>query len=236
MKSAGDSNDRIENAGPPVYPHTPMGLQDVVRWLLPREDHFYTYLENLAVASHEAAVALAKWKDPKATPQAVCDAVQVIEHKADGIILQLEDGLARTFVTPLDREDLHRLGSELDDVVDLANLAARAIVLYGVDRPTKAMVELMDVLVESTIILKASVPKLRQHKYAELVEDARTLRQLEKDGDKAYRNEISRLFHDDAVDAKSVLRQREVLEDLERAVDHCDHVAETLSNLAVKHG
>jgi uncharacterized protein Yka (UPF0111/DUF47 family) len=106
-----------------------MGLQDVVRWILPKEDQFYTYLENLASATHEAALALGKWKDPKTSPQSICDDVQAIEHKADAIIQQLEDDLARTFVTPLDREDLHKLGSELDDVVDLTNLAARALVL-----------------------------------------------------------------------------------------------------------
>ncbi len=213
-----------------------MGLQDVVRWLLPKEDQFYTYLENLAIASHRAAEALALWKDAATSTKSVCDAVQAIEHEADGIVEQLEDGLARTFVTPLDREDLHRLGSELDDIVDLTNLAARALVLYGVDRPSPAMVKLMDVLLQSTLIIKTSVPHLRSHQYGDVVEAARTLRQLEKDADKAYRDEISRLFSDDSVDAKTVLKNREVLEDMERAVDHCDHVAETLSNLAVKHG
>ena len=213
-----------------------MGLQDVVRWLLPREDHFYTYLEDLAVASHEASTALAKWKDPSTAGQSVCDAVQAVEHKADKIQSDLEDALALTFVTPLDREDLHKLGSELDDIVDLTNLAARAIVLFGVSTPTPAMIKLIDVLLECTTVLKNSVPKLRQHKYADLVETARVLRKSEKEGDKAYRDEISRLFHDDSVDAKTALKQREVLEDLERAIDHCDHVATTLSNLAVKHG
>lgn len=213
-----------------------MGLQDIVRWILPREDHFYTYLENLAVASHDAATALAKWKDASAKGQAVCDAVQAVEHRADKIQAELEDALAQTFVTPLDREDLHKLGAELDDVVDLANLAARAIVLFNVEKPTPAMVKLMDVLVECTAVLKDSVPKLRQHKYGELVEAARVLRRSEKEGDKAYRDEISRLFHDDSIDAKTALKQREVLEDIEHAIDHCDHVATTLSNLAVKHG
>lgn len=213
-----------------------MALQDLVRWILPKEDHFYTYLENLASTSYEAALALDKWKDPRNSPQSICDAVQALEHKADGIVEQLEDGLARTFVTPLDREDLHKLGSELDDVVDLTNLAARAIILYGVPQPNPAMVKLMDVLLECTIVLKEKVPLLRQHKYTEIVDAARTLRQLEKKADRAYRDEINRLFQDDSVDAKTVMRQREVLDDLERAVDHCDHVAETLSNLAVKHG
>ncbi|MEZ4298755.1 MAG: DUF47 family protein [Polyangiaceae bacterium] len=213
-----------------------MGLQDIVRWILPREDHFYSYLENLATAAHDAAVALAKWKDPSASGESVCEAVQAVEHKADGIQKELEDALARTFVTPLDREDLHRLGSELDDIVDLTNLAGRAVVLFGVPRPTPAMIQLTDVLVECTKVLADAVPKLRQHKYTDLVDAARVLRKSEKEGDKVYRDEISRLFHDDTVDAKSVLRQREVLEDLERAIDHCDHVGTTLSNLAVKHG
>ena len=105
------------------------------------------------------------------------------------------------------------------------NLAARACVLYGVERPTPAMLRLMEVLVESTTVLKDSVPFLRTHRYADLTEAARTLRQLEKEADKAYRDEISRLFGDDSVDAKTVLKLREVLEDMERAVDHCDHVA-----------
>ena len=85
-------------------------------------------------------------------------------------------------------------------------------------------------------MLHGAVPKLRENKYADLVEAARELRKHEKAGDKTYRGEISRLFHDDAIDAKTVLKQREVLEHLERAIDHCDHVATTLSNLAVKHG
>lgn len=213
-----------------------MALQDFVRWILPREDHFFTYLENLSGASHDAAIALSKWKDPGTVGQSVCDEVQAIEHKADGIQKELEDALALTFVTPLDREDLHRLGSELDDIVDLTNLAARAIVLYGVDRPTPAMVKLMDVLIACTTELKNAVPKLRQHRYGDLVAAARAISKSEKEGDKTYRDAISGLFHDDAIDAKTVLKQREVLEDLEHAIDHCDHVATTLSNLAVKHG
>lgn len=213
-----------------------MGLQDIVRWILPREDHFYTFLENLAVASHDAATALARWKDPSVAPQSICDAVQAVEHRADKIQSDLEDALALTFVTPLDREDLHKLGAELDDVVDLTNLAARAIVLFGVDRPTPAMTKLIDVLVECTMVLKDTVPKLRHHKYGDMVEAARVLRRSEKVGDQVYRDEIGRLFHDDAIDAKTALREREVLEDLEHAIDHCDHVATTLSNLAVKHG
>lgn len=213
-----------------------MALQGMVRWLLPREDHFYVLLESQADACHEAALALAKFKDPSSRPEDVRDAVQVIEHHADDLVRKMEEALARTFVTPLDREDLHKLSSELDDVVDLTNLAARASVLYGVSRPTEPMQKLIDTLVSCTSVLKLALPKLRTHSYAQLLDDGRKLRSLEKEADSVYRAAVSQLFKDPAVDAKVLLREKEVLEDLENAVDHCDDVADTLANIAVKHG
>ncbi len=213
-----------------------MALQAIVRWLLPREDHFYSLIESQADACESAAIALAKSKDPSTRPEDIRDAVQVIEHHADDLVRKMEDALARTYVTPLDREDLHKLSSELDDVVDLTNLAARAAVLYGVSRPTEPMQKLMDTLVTCTGILKAALPKLRSHRYSDLLDDVRKLKALEKEADGVFRAAISQLFKDPAVDAKVLLREKEVLEDLENAVDHCDDVAGTLANIAVKHG
>ena len=72
--------------------------------------------------------------------------------------------------------------------------------------------------------------------YADLLDDGRKLRSLEKEADGVFRAAVSQLFKDPAVDAKVLLREKEVLEDLENAVDHCDNVADTLANIAVKHG
>ena len=85
-------------------------------------------------------------------------------------------------------------------------------------------------------ILKDALPNLRKSKYESLIEASRTLRKLEKDGDAIFRSAVSALFHDDTIDAKKLIREREVLDDLEKAIDHCDHVASTLANLSVKHG
>jgi hypothetical protein len=178
---------------------------------------------------------LAKFKSG-ASVSSVRDEVQAIEHQADDFVRKMEDALARTFVTPLDREDLHRLAAGLDDVVDLTNLAARACVLYGVQRPTPTMVQLMDVLTACTQVLKEGIPKLRVHDYVGLLEMGRSLRSLEKEADTIYRAAVSALFVDPAIDAKELLKQKEVLEDLERAVDHCDNVADLLTSIAVKHG
>jgi uncharacterized protein Yka (UPF0111/DUF47 family) len=212
-----------------------MALQTLVRFLLPKEEHFYDYLEAQAALCLDAATALRGFKDGQ-SPAAVRDAVQVVEHKADDYVRKMEDALANTFVTPIDREDLHRLCGELDDVVDLTNLAARACAVYGVAAATPAMGKLMDLLVACATAIKEAVPRLRKHEYEALIESGRTLRGLEKEADVVYRAEVSVLFTSQNVDAKELLRQKEVLDDIERAVDSCDNVADLLSNLAVKHG
>jgi uncharacterized protein Yka (UPF0111/DUF47 family) len=212
-----------------------MSLQSIVRWLVPRDDYFYGFLESQAEAAHKGAVALARFKDG-ASATDVRDAVQEIEHEGDKISHDMEEALAKTFVTPIDREDLHKLSTELDDILDLANGAIRAASLYGVDTPTEPMNKLMDLLVECTRVLKDAMPHLRKNAYAEITEATRTLRKLEKEGDGIYRDGVSDLFHDVAVDAKKVLREKQVLEDLENAIDACEQLGETLANLAVKHG
>lgn len=212
-----------------------MGIQDVVRWFLPREDHFYDYLEKQAVVAHEGATALHQFATGQ-TSQDVRARVQELEHKGDELFHGLGEALARTFVTPIDREDLQKLSSELDDILDLINGAVRAANLYGVDAPTEPMRQQMEILLTCTKTLMDAMPLLRRHKYSELTDAAKSIRKLEKDADIVFREAVSQLFKAPDVDAKRLLREREVLEDLENAIDHCDRLASTIANLAVKHG
>lgn len=212
-----------------------MALQDLIRWLLPREDHFFRFLERQATVAHKGALALAEFKPGKRIED-VQSAVQILEHDGDKIVHELEEALQKTFVTPIDREDLQHLASELDDILDLTNSAARACALFGVNEPTGPMMQLMDVLTRSTAELDRALPLLGKHDYAGLMETSRTIRGLEKDADAIFRSALSRLFHDEGVKAKELMRQKEVLENLEHAIDRCERVANTLANLAVKHG
>ncbi len=211
-----------------------MDIQGVIRFLLPREEIFYDFLERQAVVAHKGALSLASFKDGDVTR--VRDAVQRLEHEGDKIVHEMEEALARTFVTPIDREDLQKLSSELDDVLDLTNGTVRAAALYGVNRATEPMMKLIEVLIRCTEVLEATIPNLRKHRYKEIVDSARAIRKLEKEGDAIFRSAVSALFHDDAIDAKQLLREKEVLEDLENAIDVCNNVADTLTNFAVKHG
>jgi uncharacterized protein Yka (UPF0111/DUF47 family) len=98
------------------------------------------------------------------------------------------------------------------------------------------MSALIDKLVACTTVLKETLPNLRKHAYSQLIDSSRELRRVEKEADVVYRDAVRVLFSDDKVDAKVLLREKEVLEDLEKAIDRCEYVADTLANLAVKHG
>jgi uncharacterized protein Yka (UPF0111/DUF47 family) len=222
-----------------------MGLQNVIRWLLPREDHFYDLVEQQAAFAHEGAKALSKFATNGTTAEQARDEVQHIEHEGDRMVHEMEEALARTFVTPIDREDLQRLSSELDTVLDLTNGAIRACVLLGVEEPTDAMRKLIEIILRSTLTISAAIPKLRKHEFHDLVVAARELRAIEKEGDVIYREAVSELFRSEtkggafragAGDARVLIREKTVLDDLENAIDQCDSIADILAHLAVKHG
>lgn len=212
-----------------------MGLQDIIRWILPREDVFYGLLERQSELVDKAANALAQFA-AGASAEQVHDQVRELEHQADAIVYEIEEQLAAVFVTPIDREDIQLLAAAIDDVVDLINLTSRTFVLFGVPSPTAPMRELMAILVKLTAILRAELPALRRHEYQKLIALGRTIKDLEKEGDRVFRSAVGQLFKDPAIDAKVLLRDKEVLEDLENAIDKCETVAERLKNLAVKHG
>jgi uncharacterized protein Yka (UPF0111/DUF47 family) len=213
-----------------------MGLQNIIRWLLPREEHFFDILERQSNAVRDGSVALARFGEGEGTLISVRDAVQEWEHQGDRLFHEMEDALALTFVTPLDREDLHRLSAELDGVLDLANAAIRACDMLGVESPTVPMKRLIALILQSSELIQRAVPLLRKHDYAQIVALGREIRKIEKQGDRVYREAISELFRNPNVDAKVIIREQSVLDDLENAIDACEAVAKILGNLAVKHG
>lgn len=212
-----------------------MGLQDMVRWILPREEVFYSLIERQVEVLEKAARALARFAEGDPAEQ-VHETVRELEHQADALVYESEERFAQVFVTPIDREDIQLLVVAIDDIVDLINLTARTFVLYGVPKPTTPMVEMMKIIVTMAEVLRAEIPALRKHEYAKLIAAGRVIKQHEKEGDRIFRNAVGELFHDPSIDAKVLLRDKEVLEDLENAIDKFETVAERLKNLAVKHG
>ena len=138
----------------------------------------------------------------------------------------MEEALAKTFVTPIDREDLQQLSSELDTVLDLTNGAIRACTMLGVEKPTEPM-KAARRRSSSTAPhrIDGGMPKLRRHEYGEIVAcTARAAQDREGGGHRLPRGHLA-LFQDSAVDAKMLIREKTVLEDLENAIDQCDSIA-----------
>ncbi len=212
-----------------------MSFQKLINWLLPREDHFYNYLEQQARVAQRAIPVLARFVEEGADYTAISAEVTRIEKEGDVIVDEVLNALSNTFVTPIDREDLQRLSKKIDDILDYVNLTARSLVIFALERPTQPMVQLLETLKESCDVLVEIVPCLRKKEYDALILGCQRIHKLEKKADQIFRTELSRLFHDPAVDAKEILRAREVLDHLETAIDSCDEVAETLMNVAVKH-
>ena len=184
-------------------------LQALIGWLIPRETSFFDFLEQQAATAHEGVVALAAFTRNGATAQSVRERVQAREHEGDAIVHAMEEALARTFVTPIDREDIQKLSSELDDILDLTNAAARACVLMGVEQPTEPMKLLVDKLQACTDVLSRGIPLLRAGEYGKLLGASRELRGLEKEGDAIYREAVRALFLGEQVDARVLLREED---------------------------
>jgi predicted phosphate transport protein (TIGR00153 family) len=212
----------------------PRGVQDLILLVLPKEDHFFDFLEKQATLAHDGAQALSKLDGDEV--KAVKEAVHKIEKAGDKVSPELEDALARTFVTPLDREDIHRLSTLLDDILDRAYGTASAFDMFSIKEPSDAAKQLMVLLEKCTKQLAEMLPHLRTHGWDALREGTRAMKVLEKEGDEIYRETMRGLFADETLSARALIREKEVVEILEDAIDTCEDVAEYLTNLAVKHG
>ena len=202
--------------------------------VLPKEDHFFDFLEKQATLAHDGAQALSRLDGEEV--KAVKEAVKKIEKAGDKVSHELEDALARTFVTPLDREDIHRLSTLLDDILDRAYGTASAFDMFSITEPSEAAKSLMVLLEKCTKQLAEMLPHLRTHGWSDIREGTRAMKVLEKEGDEIYRETMRKLFADESLPARALIREKEVVEILEDAIDTCEDVAEYLTNLAVKHG
>lgn len=213
-----------------------MGVQDVVRFLLPKEDKFFELMEQQAVVLNKGANELSRFTPDGPSAAEIARVVQEIEHEGDALLHGVEDALAKTFVTPIDREDIQKLASELDDILDLMNNTARSLSLYNVESPSPPMTQLMGILERSTKQLKDALPHLRKGAYDQLMQSSKEVKKLEKEGDTVFRDAVAQLFRDPSIDAKRLIRDKEILENLEEAIDACEDTAEFLAHLAVKNG
>jgi predicted phosphate transport protein (TIGR00153 family) len=202
---------------------------------MPQEPKFFDLFEkgvdNVAAASTELHILLNDFTNVQQKVARITE----LEHKGDFITHQIMEQLHRTFVTPLDREDIASLTHGLDDMMDFMEDAANAMLLYRIGRPTKRAQELADILVDLSDELVKAVPCLRhrgemKHILGHCVE----INRLENEADSIVRFALAELFDDNPL--PDVIKWREIYEHLENAVDKGEDVANVLEGVVLKHG
>src|ERR671916_429067 len=199
--------------------------------LIPREESFFDLFEKLAatvsLGAEELLAVLSDFTDVERKTQRVLD----IEHEGDEITHEVIQRLNTTFITPFDREDIHHLASSLDDVLDHIEAAAEYLQLHKIETPLPQMVSLTETLAAAAAKTAEAMPRLRKMK--DLDEYWIEINRLENEGDRFYRRTIAELFSGD-YKAMDVLKFKEIIEEIEGAIDRLEDVANTLESIYLK--
>jgi uncharacterized protein Yka (UPF0111/DUF47 family) len=200
--------------------------------LLPRDERYFDRFTEMAHRIHEGARILNQFFGGEAAVAAVADQIKRIEHECDAISHEILRSIDRTFITPIDREDIHQLAVRLDDVIDLIDGTIRRVLLFKISSPTPQSRKLSPIIVESTGELVEAVAALRGRKG--VVERCIRIKQLENQGDVAFHEAVASLFTDQ-IPAIEVIKWKDVYENMERCIDQCAAVAHVLESVVLKH-
>ena len=201
--------------------------------LIPREEKFYSDFLSMARELQTGARLLEEMLAADRPQLEKVDEIKEIEHKCDFLTHEIIQRLNRTFVTPIDREDIHALASSLDDVMDAIDAAATVIRLYKLDHIRFGARELAHIVSACTkeVVLAISTLEQRRGVAAHAVE----INRLENESDRVHQQALSRLF-DEEQNPIVVLKWKEVFDYLEDANDRCEDVANVIEGVIVKHG
>jgi predicted phosphate transport protein (TIGR00153 family) len=206
------------------------------KFLIPKEERFFDHFDALAACEVEVTEAflemLREYHDAPAKERRIRE----IEHRADEISHRAIELLHTTFVTPFDRDQILKLVSRMDDVIDLVDSVARRMMLYGVKAPTDALREMAIVLQKSCLEIQKAVKGLRNLKQSALIKTSCIeINKLENDGDALRDAVVAKLFKEET-DAINVIRWREIYEDVETAIDRCEDVANIIEGVVLENG
>ena len=204
--------------------------------LLPKDTSFFDLFDQLAGKVLDAARALEEMLERWDRLEARVREMKDLEHECDAITHRTFDKLNLTFITPLEREDIHELASRLDDIVDHIDSTASRLVIYGVKRPTDEAKLLAQVLTRTCIEVQKAVAGLRNLKDpASLSRISVEINRLENESDDILRLALKRLFERQNGDVLEVIKLKEIYEKLESAVDRCEDVANVIQAVVLRH-
>ncbi len=207
--------------------------------LIPRKLEFFDLLDRQAGTTLKGAKLLQSCLENFASKDAAYLAgkeIHDVEHAGDDLVHKILDRLNKTFITPLDREDIYALTSKLDDVLDYVDSVAKRLVTFQIEKPTPPAIELSRIIARASEEIVEGVKLLRNLRQAEaILRQCTRINQLENDADQVMRDALTMLFQDHGQDAMEVIKWKDIYEHLEVATDKCEDVANVLETVLVKY-
>lgn len=203
---------------------------------LPKETSFFDFFEEHAALTVEGTKEFLSMVSTGANIDAKAKRIADIEHETDVITHRCVEALHKTFITPIDRDDIHRLITKMDDVMDFVEAAAERIALYEITVMTAEVRDLADVLVRASEQVAAAAKGLRNLKDPQtILKLCIDINRLENEGDQILRRAVAKLFKESAGDPINVIKWKEIYENLESATDRCEDVANIIEGVVLEH-
>ena len=200
--------------------------------LIPKEERFYEDFTAMAEQIRHGSQLLDAMLAPERPVWDKADEIKEVEHKCDFLTHEIIQRLNRTFVTPLDREDIYSLARSMDDVMDAIDASATILKLYHIDTVRPGARELARLVSDSTVQLVHATKALERRKG--VAECAVEINRLENEADRAHQAAVQALFKEER-DAVVIIKWKEIFDFLEQATDRCEDVANVLEGVVVKH-
>lgn len=206
----------------------------MLKKFLPKETDFFIMFEKAVLNVNKGAALLVEMMEDLNIADIKAKEIYEIEQEGDMLTHELMRKLNKTFLTPIDREDIHALANKVDDVIDLVWAVADRTVLFKLDSAPPEAVDLSKTLLETTEYITKAVGCLKDKKYSYIQEYCIEINRLENRGDRIFREALVKLF-DNIKDPILVIKWKEVYEHLEEAHDTCEDVADILESIVLKH-
>ena len=200
--------------------------------LIPRDEVFFDLFNEMAKRTKSAAVLLKQLFAEPGQLDHYVGQIKAVEHEADNLTHEIINRIDKSFVTPIDREDIHLLASQLDEVVDLVDGTARRAAMFRITQVREPAKRLCEVLIRATDAIEVAVREMRNSKV--VVQQSRVIKEREEEGDALYHEAVGLLFKG-SPNPLDVIKWKELYDTLERALDQCEDVANALESISLKH-
>jgi uncharacterized protein len=203
---------------------------------IPKEEKFFDLFEELADRIEAGGNLFLELVKEEVYNETQTSRLKEIEHEADIITHRTYEKMHTTFLTPLDREDIHSLINKMDSILDMTEAAAARLILYKVKETAPALIEQARVLGESIGKVKTIIHALRDMKHASLIiQTCVEIHTLENAGDVILRSIMAHLFENEQ-DVRELIKWKEIHERIEEAIDVCEDVSNIVEGIVLKNG